>query len=197
MSYPGWIVQTLLANSRVPEWQNNMPRLNLFSYYETVIAIAQVRLKLASITNLIYNSPSTTCPQTKPFPVKFHITSHAELNISMKTKKRIQKKGLLNLQSMTLNYKTWLSVALKRWTMNMYPEFVYILELVLLALSIVRFRSKSYHRTFQFLTDYINIYCLGFYFSLMLVFMHWAIWKMSASSTQLWRRWALMWQIGP
>lgn len=73
MHYSDWTVKMLLANSRVPERQSNMPRISLFffsfsPYYETVIAIAQLRLNLASITmecnvHSVYSSHQVLVPQ--------------------------------------------------------------------------------------------------------------------------------------
>lgn len=88
---PDWIVQMVLTSSRVPEWKNNIPRLNVFSY-GTVTAIVQLRLEFTSITSLIYDSHQPLIPQNKPLPVQFHIISHAGLYISMKAKERIQKR---------------------------------------------------------------------------------------------------------
>lgn len=101
MPCPGWIVQMVLTSSRVPEWQNNTPRLNLFSYYGTVIAIVQLRLKFTSITSLIYNSHQPLFPKTSHYLCNF--TSYLMQScIFLWRLKKDYRKGLLKLQSLIL-----------------------------------------------------------------------------------------------
>lgn len=142
MPYPNWIVQMVLADSRVPEWQNNIPGLNLFSYYETVVAIARYRLKLASITSLIYSSHQPLVPWTS------HLLWNFVCHISRRVKclwrlRKEYRKGLLKLKLYSL--LPWTSSSCHKQWMCHVP-YVFIL-MGLLSLPIVRFSNKSCHRT--------------------------------------------------
>lgn len=101
MLCPDWIVQVVLTNSRVPELQNNIPRLNLFSYYGMVIAIVQLRLKFTSITGLIYDSHQPLIPKTSHYLCNF--TSYLMQScIFLWRLKKEYRKCLLKLESLIL-----------------------------------------------------------------------------------------------
>jgi len=74
MPHPDWIVQMVLAGCRVPEWQNNIPRLNLFFLLWNSYSYCTVKVEVSFHYKPGLQLPSTTCPQTKPFPVKFHMS---------------------------------------------------------------------------------------------------------------------------
>lgn len=167
MPCPDFIGQMILTNSIVQEWQNNIPRLNLFSYYGTVIAIVQLRLKFTSITSLIYNSHQPLIPKTSHYLCNF-TSCLLQGCIFLWRLKKEYRRGLLKFQSLILYCHELVLVIINNECV-IQCVCVYFIKGIT-TLLIVRIPNKSCHRALFSLSycfdecllswDFISAWCL-------------------------------------